>query len=296
MQGNFVCIWFSADFVPKKETVSFAVEKGHQGSADPVTSSPSRGRLKGRSRVSDGKDVPHSATSSPCKNPRKFGTETDPQSARRGSLTLGLQDAARSSPRAGEFCSSKTWQRLDHTADEFGTKSREAVQSKQAAAEQRNLNRSKPHSRSRESNFGADVDGDGISYGTKMVSNDANLDTDDSANVAFWPSWPERIASDYSLGSSEPCGRHGDLERDCDSDNGNQLCGSLGKIDLDNGPLKSRSRPRKFKRAGSFGNTLDGSPSKKAETGLPLEEVINQACAVCIYLDFVVAFPQNFAK
>lgn len=266
----------SADFVPKKETVSFAVEKGHERSADLVTSSSSRGRLKGRSCVSNGKDVPHSATSSPCKNPRKFGTETDPQSARRGSLTLGRQDAARSLPRAGEFCSSKTWQRLDRTAaDGSGTKSREAVESKQAAAEQRNLNRSKSHSRSRESNFGADVDGNGIPYETKTGSNDANLDTDDSANVACWPSWPERIgASDYGLGSSEPRDRHGGLERD--SDNGNQLCGSLGTVDLDNGPLKSRSRSKKFKRAGSFGNTLDGSPSKKAETGLPFEEVIKQ--------------------
>lgn len=250
-----------------------------------MTSSSSRGRLKGRSRLSDGKDVAHSATSSPSKNPRKFGTETDPQSARRGSLTLTQKDAARSSPRAGEFCLSKTGQKLEHTADESGTKSHEAVQSKQVTAEQRNLNRSKAHSRSRESNFGVDADGNGISYETKTHSEDANLDTDDSGKNTYWPSWPEKVASDYSLGSLELCNRHGNLERDCDSDNGNQLCASLGKIDLDNGPLKSKSRARRLKRerAGSFGNVLDGSSLKKDETGLPLEEVIKQVCAVCIH-------------
>lgn len=265
-------VWFSSEIVLKREVASSCVEKGHQRSTDLVTSSPSRGRVKGR------KDVSHSTTSSPCKNPRKLNKETEVQTARRGSLIVTRQDAARSSSsRVDGRCSSGARQKLDFRADEFEMKPREAAQSKRPAPEQQwNLSRSKAHSRSRENNLCSDLEENKLRLRAETDSN-TNFGADGgSGDGRYWSSRSDRIVSEYSIGSSKLHDYFGSLERDYDSDNGNPTRGSVAKIGLDEGPLKSRSKARRFKRVGSFGNPVDGSPLKKVDANLPFREVTEQ--------------------
>lgn len=273
-------VWFSSEIVLKREVASSCVEKGHQRSTDLVTSSPSRGRVKGRPRFADGKDVSHSTTSSPCKNPRKLNKETEVQTARRGSLIVTRQDAARSSSRVDGRCSSGARQKLDFRADEFETKPREAAQSKRPAPpeQQWNLSRSKAHSRSRENNLCSDLEENKLRLRAETDSN-TNFSADGSGDGRYWSSRSDKIVSEYSIGSSKLHDYFGSLERDYDSDNGNPTRDCFVKIGLDEGPLKSRSKARRFKRVGSFGNPVDGSPLKKVDANLPFREVTEQVNA-----------------
>lgn len=252
-----------------------SIEKGHQRSADLVTSSPGRGRVKGRPRFVDGKDVPHSTTSSPCKNPRKLNKETEVQTARRGSLVVTRQDAVRSSSRVDGRCSSGARQKLDFKTDDFEMKPRDAAQSK-PPEQQWSMSRSKADSRSRENNLCSDLEGNKLRLRQETDSN-TNLDGDGSCDGRYWLSRSEKIVSEYSIDSAKLHDYFGSLERDYDSDNGNPTRDSVGKIGLDEGPLKSRSRARRFKRVGSFGNSIDGgSPMKKIDANLPFREVTEQ--------------------
>lgn len=274
---NF-CTYF-IDFLSKLIFSCDIVPSNRYREGPDVTSSPSRGRSKPRPlRFVEAKNIPQSATSSPSRNPRKFAIENESQASRRTSITCRQEKSG--SPKVTPSRTPGARQKHDVRMEEAGKETGGVPPNIRTCLESPKL--SKVHSSSRD---GYEMN----KFACQMTSeSNVNSDTEVLSCNMYWGKKPGKILSEHDLGSSKRTDRFDHLDRDYDSDNGNGAYDSPEvTIEMD-GPLKSRSRARRFKRAGSFGNALDGSPMKKVETASKenLKEVLlnNSNCLSIVFI------------
>lgn len=235
-----------------------------------MTSSPSRGRSKPRPlRFVEAKNIPQSATSSPSRNPRKFALGNESQTSRRASAATRQEKSG--SPKVTPSRTPGARQKHDARLDSEAGKEEAALPSSvRTVLESPKLSKG-VHSNSRDV-----YETNGFACMTTSESN-VNSDTEVLSCNVYWGKKPGKILSEHDLGSAKRTDRFNHPDRDYDSDNGNGAYDSPEVTIQMDGPLKSRSRARRFKRAGSFGNALDESPMKKVETAS--KEDLKEVCS-----------------